>query len=348
MKTYKNIFEGMISPEHLFGAWDRFKQEKRKKSDVMEFEKNLEQHIFQLHRDLRNRAYKHGAYTGFYISDPKLRHIHKATVRDRVLHHAIFIVLNPVFEHGFIADSFSCRIGKGTHKGVARVAHMLRAVSRNGTRECYALKCDVRKFFDSIDHEILLEILARRIKDPDVMWLMREIVGSFSTGGRDLFHARGVPIGNLTSQLFANVYMNDLDQFIKQELRLKHYARYTDDFVIVANDRTALEKLIAPIEQFLQQKLRLSLHPNKIQLVKYRKGVDFLGYVQFPHHRLVRKKSKERMMRKIRHAACVHQHGVIDGARMNATLQSYLGVLKHADAYRLGETLKNRYWIERD
>ena len=244
MKTYKNIFEGMISPEHLFGAWDRFKQEKRKKSDVMEFEKNLEQHIFQLHRDLRNRAYKHGAYTGFYISDPKLRHIHKATVRDRVLHHAIFIVLNPAFEHGFI-----------------------------------------------------------------------------------------------------NVYMNDLDQFIKQELCLKHYVRYADDFVIVANDRTELEKLIAPIEQFLQEKLRLELHPDKIQLVKYRKGVDFLGYVQFPHHRLMRRESKQRMLRKLRHAEMYYQRGELDEARMHATLQSYLGVLSHADAHRLSELLKNKYWM---
>jgi RNA-directed DNA polymerase len=156
MKTYKRIFESMTSPEHLFGAWDQFKQEKRSKPDVMEFEKNLEQNIFQLHRDLRNKTYKHGPYTAFYISDPKLRHIHKATVRDRVLHHAIFQALNPMFEPGFIADSFSCRVGKGTHKGVERLSEMLRAVSRNGTRPCYALKCDIRKFFDSIDHEILL------------------------------------------------------------------------------------------------------------------------------------------------------------------------------------------------
>lgn len=346
MKTYKRIFGNMASPEHLFGAWDQFKQEKRTKADVMEFEQKVEQHIFQLHRDLRNKTYKHGPYTAFYISDPKLRHIHKATVRDRVLHHAIFQKLNPIFEPGFIADSFSCRIGKGTHKGIERLSEMLRTVSRNGTRPCYALKCDVRKFFDSIDHEILLEILARRIKDPEVMHLLKEIVGSFSTGQRDLFHARGVPIGNLTSQLFANVYMNEFDQFVKQELKAKHYVRYTDDFITVSPDKVGLQNFLAPIEQFLQEKLRLSLHPNKIQLVKYHKGVDFLGYVQFTHHRLMRETSKQRMLRKLRHAEIHYRRGEFDETRLNATLQSYLGVLSHADAYRLSETLKNRFWIK--
>ena len=336
----------MTSPEHLFAAWDIFKSDKRNKIDVMDFEQKVEQHIFQLHRDLRDKTYKHGPYTGFFITDPKRRHIHKATVRDRVLHHGIFKTLNPIFEPGFIADSFSCRIGKGTHKGVERLAHMLRAVSRNGTRECYALKCDVRKFFDSIDHEILLEILARRIKDPEVMWLMREIIGSFESGRRDLFHARGVPIGNLTSQLFANVYMNDFDQFVKQELRVKHYVRYTDDFVIVANNRTELEKLIAPIDQFLSERLRLSLHPDKIQLVKYRKGVDFLGYVQFTHHRLMREQSKQRLLRKLKHAEAQYRRGEFDESRMNATLQSYLGVLKHADAYQLSENLRNQFSVK--
>jgi len=346
MKTYKQIFESMTSVEHLFGAWDQFKQDKRSKYDVMEFEKELEQHIFQLHHDLRNKTYKHGQYTGFYISDPKLRHIHKAIVRDRVLHHGIFKVLNPIFEPGFIPDSFSCRIGKGSHKGVERLAQMLRTVSLNGTRPCYALKCDVRKFFDSIDHEILLEILARRVKDPEVMWLMREIVGSFAGGYADLFHPRGVPIGNLTSQLFANVYMNEFDQFVKHELKAKHYVRYTDDFIFVSGDKAELENLLAPIQQFLQEKLKLELHPDKIHLVKYHEGVDFLGYVQFTHHRLMRETSKQRMLRKISHAADLYQHDAIDETRMNATLQSYLGVLKHADAYRLSETLKNRYWIQ--
>ncbi len=346
MKNYRHIFELMVSPEHLFSAWDAFKKEKRAKADVMAFERDLEQHVFQLHRDLKNKTYRHGPYTGFYISDPKLRHIHKATVRDRVLHHAIFSMLNPIFEPGFIADSFSCRIGKGSHRGVERLARMLRAESRNGTRRCFALKCDVRKFFDSVDHEILLGILKRRVADPDAMWLLREIVNSFSTGQRDLFHARGLPIGNLTSQLFANVYMNEFDQFVKHELRVKRYARYTDDFVIVSGDREYLEKLIEPMARFLGDALKLRLHPDKVAIVRYGKGVDFLGYVQYPHYRLMREESESRMLRKLRHAESLYRQGEFDEARMNAVVQSYLGALSHADGHRLGETIRNRFWME--
>ena len=179
MKIYKNLYWSIISPEALFRAWEIFKSDKKKKLDVMVFGHNLEQNIFDLHCDLKNGTYKHGEYRGFWINDPKLRRIHKAFVRDRVLHHAVFRVLNPIFEPTFINNSFSCRVGKGTHRGVTRVAEMLRQVSQNHTRACYALKCDVRKFFDSVDHATLQQILARKIKDADVMRLLREIISSY-------------------------------------------------------------------------------------------------------------------------------------------------------------------------
>jgi len=183
MKIYEHIFEKIISPEALFRAWDEFKRGKRMKEDVLAFEKELESNIFNLHRDLKTKRYRHGPYTDFYIQDPKLRHIYKANVRDRVLHHAMFAALNPIFEPTYIAHSFSCRIGKGNHKGVEVLAHMLRAVSRNGTQPCYALKCDIRKFFDSIDHDILLGILEKRIVDQETRWLMREIIESYEATG---------------------------------------------------------------------------------------------------------------------------------------------------------------------
>lgn len=185
MKVYRNLFESITSAENLFRAWDAFKRDKRNKPDVAQFERNLEQHIFKLAADLRNRAYRHGPYRGFWIRDPKIRRIHKATVRDRVLHHAIFNALNPIFEPTFIPTSFSCRVGKGTHKGVEYLARTLRKVSRNGTRPCFALKCDIRKFFDSVDHEILLGILTRRIKDQETLWLLEEIVNSHAAGLRE-------------------------------------------------------------------------------------------------------------------------------------------------------------------
>ena len=179
MKIYKDLFDRIVSPENLFSAWDAFKSDKRNKPDVADFEWRLEENIFALHRELKNKTYKHGAYAGFYITDPKQRHIHKATVRDRVLHHAVFSVINPIFEKTFIATSFSCRIGYGTHKGINVLERMARKIARNGTRNCYILKCDIRKFFDSVDHSILLSILRKKIKDEEVVWLLEAIIDSY-------------------------------------------------------------------------------------------------------------------------------------------------------------------------
>lgn len=183
MKIYEHVFDKIISSEALFRAWDEFKRGKRMKEDVLAFEKELEHNIFDLHRDLKTKCYQHGPYTDFLIQDPKLRHIYKAGVRDRVLHHAMFAALNPIFEPTYIPHSFSCRVGKGTHKGVEVLAQMLRAVSQNDTQPCYALKCDIRKFFDNIDHEVLFDILEKRITDLNTRWLMKEVIESYETGG---------------------------------------------------------------------------------------------------------------------------------------------------------------------
>jgi len=345
MRIYNKLFDKIIEPENLFSAWDEFKKGKGKKLDVLRFEKNLEQNIFQLHRDLRDKTYRHGSYTSFYINDPKLRHIHKATVRDRVLHHAVLKVLNPIFEPVYIHNSFSCRINKGNHKGVETLGHLLRQASKNNTKTCFVLKCDVRKFFDSIDHDILIELIQRKTKDKNTINLLEEILTSFAGEQPTLFKRKGVPIGNLTSQLFANVYMNKFDQFIKHNLKVKYYARYTDDFVIVSEDKDYLEKLRLPIQLFLKEKLKLELHPSKISIRKYRHGVDFLGYVILPHHTALRTKTKKRMMWKLRDKMSEYKNSTIDKATFLATLQSYLGVLSHADAHKLSQELQNKFWF---
>jgi RNA-directed DNA polymerase len=345
MKNYKDIFEKMISLENLFQAWADFKSDKRNKKDVRRFEWKLEQNIFRLHRELRGRTYTHGAYSSFYIQDPKQRHIHKAKVRDRILHHAIFSALNPIFEPTFIPDSFSCRIGKGTHGGVLTLGKMIRKESKNYSRPCFILKCDIKKFFDSVDHEILLRIMNKRVTDPDVRHLLKEIVGSFSSKRFDIFKARGVPIGNLTSQLFANVYMNEFDQFVKHRLKIKHYARYTDDFVIVSHDKEFLSNILEDISRFLEENLALELHPKKVIIRKYRQGVDFLGYVTMPHYRLLRTKTKKRIFKKLKVRIFEHRSGKIDKESLNQCLQSYLGVLSHADTYNLQKDILNQFWF---
>lgn len=179
MKIYKNLFEQIISAENLFMAWDQFLRGKGKKKDVRLFEWNLEENIFKLQRELKNKSYRHGTYYSFNICDPKPRHIHKARVRDRIVHHALSQVLNPIFEPSFISASFSCRVDYGTHKGVRYLQQVIRKATKNDRTPCFALKCDVRKFFDTVDHVILLEILERKIKDEDAIWLLKEIIYSY-------------------------------------------------------------------------------------------------------------------------------------------------------------------------
>ncbi len=184
------MFDKIIDLENLFLAWSEFKRGKTHKIDVLLFEKNLEQNIFELHYELKNGNYKHSPYYGFFITDPKLRHVHKATVRDRVLHHAVFKIVNPLFEKSFISTSFSCQIGKGSHRGVKMVQSILRKESKNNTLTTYALKCDVRKFFDSIDHEILLSLLKKRIKDKKAFNLLQELIESYDSESSELQRER--------------------------------------------------------------------------------------------------------------------------------------------------------------
>jgi len=345
MKIYKNIFEKVISLENLFLAWDKFKSNKQKKRDVQQFEWRLEENIFKLHRDLKYKRYKHGKYASFYIQDPKQRHIHKATVRDRVLHHAVFSVLNSIFEPTFISNSLSCRIGKGTHKGIYILEKILLQTSSNTFKPCFALKCDIKKFFETVDHRILLNIICKRIKDDDVLKLLEEIVESFSSQYSTLFYQKGLPIGNLTSQLFANIYLNEFDQFIKHKLKIKHYIRYTDDFVIVANNKLYLENLIIPIRSFLSDKLALELHPKKVTIRKFHQGIDFLGYVVLSHHRLLRTKTRQHIFRKLKKRVNEYKMDLISKQTLEQSLQSYLGVLSHANTYKLNNEIRNQFWF---
>jgi len=347
MRIYKGVFNKIISSENLFSAWDKFKSNKQEKRDVQKFEWQLEENVFQLHKDLCFRRYRHEPYSSFYISDPKQRHIHKASVRDRVLHHAVFTILNSIFEPTFISNSFSCRVGKGTHKGVDILEKTARKVSHNSFEPCFILKCDIKKFFETIDHEILLDILRKRIKDIDALWLLEEIIESFASRYSTLLKHKGLPIGNLTSQLFANIYLNEFDQFVKQKLRVKHYIRYTDDFVIIAQTKADLEELLAPIRAFLSDRLALGLHPKKIAIRKLHQGVDFLGYIVLPHCRLLRTKTKRRAFLKLKRRVEEYKRQTISAQTLEQSLQSYLGVFSHANAYKLSQALRNQFWYWR-
>ncbi len=328
------IFHKIISLENLFSAWDEFKKGKRKKLDVQEFEYNLEDNIFKLHQGLKDKTYCHSNYTSFYVNDPKLRHIHKACVKDRILHHAIFRVLYPISDSIFIFDSYSCRNGKGTHRAVNRLQKFARKVSRNNTQPCSILKLDVRKFFDSINHDILISLIEKRIPDKNAIWLIEKIIKSFSASINT-----GLPLGNITSQLFANIYLNELDRFVKHELRIKYYIRYCDDLAILSDNREYLEGLIPQINNFLKEKLKLSLHSDKIIIRKYHQGVDFLGYVSFPYHRTLRTKTRRRMFRKIGQRIKKLRKNEISEESFDQTLQSYFGILKHCNSFKIKKEL---------
>ena len=317
-------FSNIISLPSLFSAWRGFKRGKEKKLDVQRFAMALEENIFSLHRNLADGTYKHSPYDSFYVHDPKLRSIHKAEVRDRVLHHAIVRVIEPIFENTFIVDSYSSRKGKGTHKAVIQLRTFAKKLSCNHTKTVWALQGDIRKFFDSVDHNILLTFLQERIQDKKLLSLISNIISSIETGP-----GKGVPLGNLTSQLFSNIYLNPFDQFIKETLGVECYIRYADDFIILSHNSVYLQNLVCPINTFLKEKLALSLHEKKLSIRKWHQGLDFLGYISFPHHTILRTKTKKRILRKIRRRCKEFKSGMIDEHSFNQSIQSYRGMLQH-------------------
>ena len=316
------------SVENLFQAWSEFKAGKRKRKDVQVFERYLEDNLFELYHVLKNKTYRHGKYQSFYVHDPKLRHIHKASVQDRIVHYLLYKYLYKLFDKSFVYDSYSCRLEKGTHKAVKRLVKFTRVVSKNYTKPCWALKLDIRKFFASIDHQILIQFLRKKIKDQDILWLLEEVINSFPSG---------IPLGNLTSQVFANIYMHELDQFVKHELKIKYYIRYADDFLIVSVSKNDLNHLIKEIGDFLWERLKLELHPKKTILRNLDWGIDFLGYIVLPHYILPRTKTKRRMFRKLKEK--------MESPNFNQSVESYLGYLSHANSVKLTMQLKNQIVI---
>lgn len=299
---------------------------KGKRKDVADFSINLADNIFKLHKELARKTYRHGGYVAFKLNDPKPRDIHKALVRDRLVHHAIYRVLYSYFDNKFIFDSYSCRKDKGTHKAINRFREFGRKVSRNNSKTCWVLKCDIRKFFANIDHEILNQALRKYIKDEDVFWLLREVIESFhsddlASQGVALQRCRGLPLGNLTSQLLINIYMNEFDQFVKHGLKVKYYIRYADDFVILDQNKNNLDRYTCILAIFLKENLKLELHPDKLFIKTFASGVDFLGWVNFPHHRVLRTSTKRRMIKNLENISY-------------ESTASYLGIISHGDTYK--------------
>jgi retron-type reverse transcriptase len=340
-KTYNNLYPEIYSFENLHAAYLRARRGKRDRIEVQRFELDLEGNLIQLQNELIWGEYKTGNYRRFVVTEPKERIVAALPFRDRVVQHAIVGAIEPLWERRFISDSYACRPGKGTHKGADRAQAMLRKVKReHGNGHVFVLKADIAKYFHSIDHGVMKALLRRRIRCQRTLCLIDGIIDSSATPGDP--HPVGLPIGNLTSQLFANVYLHDLDEFVKHGLREKLYMRYMDDFCVVHHDKDHLHRVRVLIEQFLWQRLRLKTNA-KTQVfpvgVRHGRAMDFLGYRIWTTHRRIRKSSISRIKRTLRRLQKQYAAGKVLLEKVRQSVVSWVAHASHAETYGLRKRL---------
>lgn len=365
----------LFSFENLYRQYLRCRRHKRQTHNALRFEARLEENLVRLREELEGRAYHPSRSVCFVVKHPKFREIFAADFRDRVVHHVLVEALERVWEPIFLHDSYACRTGKGTHRAVRRLQQFMRRATHNGTKPGFALQLDIRGFFFHIDKEILFQILAKRIRDETMLWLARTIIfhdctveAVFKTDRRLWRHipphktlfgtgnVRGLPIGNLTSQFFSNVYLNELDQFMKHHLRARHYLRYSDDFVLAHEDPAQLLAWREEIQTFLAERLRLSLTDPLAKPQPITNGVDFLGYIVRPDYLLVRRRVVSRLKARLRDyeqqlvrpqsGAIVFRHDPAALAGLRATWASYRAHLSMAHSHRLWDRLVSRSgWV---
>ncbi len=371
MKKHIQITHEYSLIEDIFQAYYDARKNKRNSESALEFELEYEKNLVQLFWDIKDRSYKPGAYSAFIIDKPVKREVFASQFRDRVIHHLIFNYINPIFDPLFINDSYSCRVGKGTSYGIKRADYFIKSCSQNYKKDAYIMKLDIEGYFMSIDKNILFQIIkAQIIKRQDklvceldlILFLLETVVFCDPTKdcviksrreawrglpkSKSLFFSgknKGLPIGNLTSQLFANIYLNEIDQFIKKQLKFKYYGRYVDDMIFVDNDKQRLIWAIQKIKDYLVSKLLLKLHPKKTYLQNSNKGVNFLGAYVKPHRILVGKRIKRNFYNRVYEELFVlsqidSKHENVNNVyrfanKFRQLVNSYLGVLRQFDSY---------------
>ncbi|MDO8660358.1 MAG: reverse transcriptase/maturase family protein [Candidatus Woesearchaeota archaeon] len=327
MKTRKNLFEKICSFENLHFAFQKARRGKNSINEVLLYNYNLERNLIKLQKQLQNQAYKTGHYRNFTIFEPKKREISALPFKDRIVHHAVCNIIEPIFEKTFINDSYACRKNKGTHAGANKLQHFL----RKNSKMAFALKCDVKHYFPSVDCKLLKQEFGKKIACKKTLALLDLTVDSL---GKE----KGIPIGNLTSQLFANIYLNKLDQFAKHELKAKHYVRYMDDFIILHEKKTQLQAWKKQIREFLNS-LQLELSEKKANVFPVKAGVDFLGYKLFAFHKLVRKITVKRFLRKIKAKIKSQIVGEIVFEKLAESFNSWEAYLTHASTLGLKKSI---------
>lgn len=341
MKRIGNIYPAIYDFENLYYAYREARKCKRYRQEVMQFAQSLEENLIEIQNELIWREYRVGKYHEFYVRDPKRRLIMALPFRDRVVQWAIYRQLNPILDRRYLSTSYGCRIGGGVHRAILKLKEYLR--QQSGT--AYVLKMDVSKYFYHIDHDVLMGILERIVKDSGLLWLLHEIIYSdhdfgIATDDYDFTGERlsgvGMPIGNLSSQMFANLYLNEADQFAKHVLKCKCYIRYMDDIIVVDNDREALREVWLAMDDFTRERLHLQLNA-KTCIRSEAQGVDFCGYRIWRDHIRLRKKSALKMKHRLRYLRKAYARGEVDVKTVRDTLMSYLGILQHCDGYQLTE-----------
>lgn len=365
LKLFEDYFENKLL-EDLFKAYFDARRNKRNTINALAYEREFEQKLFELFDEIIAHNYKPRPSICFVVNKPVKREIFAADFRDRIVHHLIYNYIAPIFEKSFINDSYSCRKGKGTHYGIKRVDHFIRSCSRNYTQDCYILKLDLKGYFMSInrtklydkiesillvkkhkidyDLALILELIKRTIfNDPTINckikgnktdWQNLPQTKSLFTSASDC----GLPIGNLTSQLFGNIYLNDFDHFVKRDLKIKYYGRYVDDFVLIHNDRKYLKSIISEIKSYLKRELQLTLHPDKIYLQHFSKGVKYLGAVIKPYRIYISKRTVGNLYDNIRKMNEIVKEKKPDKEEIDnfiASMNSYLGILQHYKTYTI-------------
>jgi len=316
MKTYTNLFSKIIVFNNIHLAYLKARKNKRYHPDVLAFFADLGDNLLKIKTELEMEKYVHGKYTEFIVNESKKRKIRAPAFKDRVMHHALCNIIIPIFEKSFIDNSYACRKEKGSHKAIKRLRCFLKNESN-----IYCLQCDISKYFDSINHDTLIKIIKKKIGCRKTINLILKIIDSFNKDA-----GVGIPIGNLTSQLFANIYLNELDQLVFRELKQKYYIRYMDDFLVLGSKKE-LHYLRIKIEQFLTDKLQLKMNPKKVNIFPCNKGIDFLGYIVFKDYVLLRKGTVKRFMKKMKY-------------RGDKTMaKAWFAYAKHANSYSLSKVL---------
>lgn len=327
------MFDQIIQFENIMEAAHEAAKGKRFKAPIMRYMANIEEHVINTQNHLVWGSYLPSPHRRFFVYEPKLRTISAPPFHDRVVHHAIHRVIEPVIDKRFIFDSYACRVGKGTHAAAGRAQKFIRISKRNHGRT-YALKADIAKFFNSINHFTLKFTLRKHISCKRTLNLLDKIIDNSDTDTPGV----GIPIGNLTSQLFANVYLNELDQFVKHELREKHYVRYMDDFIVIHHDKAHLQRVRSQIESFLAISLQLSTN-SKTQVFPVAtstgRALDFVGYRIYATHKLLRKCTEKRFKHKVKRLRRMYANSEIELSDIKPVIASYIGCASHTSSYNL-------------